>query len=811
MKQRLITLLLFIIFPMSVFSQDFNPPFPRIGVIYFYKANVAPDIWPNKDLLIIRFWSPENQAAQKIKARYPNKIVLATNNIIDGIWLNPPPPDDWLINMTQPGLCLPGWHNTHPGDCLYDATDNAPLVLINGVNQRWSDYLTTSLADSTPWSYFDGSFFDSWAGSITWMQNYEYVDYDRDGIADINEAKTGQDWWLEGNQIIVNKLKSKSPAGKDIVVAHEASTDERGYLNGIGVEGWRGDNWDWEFNNLILPFADSSQTPQINIIEAKVVDPEDWAFARYAHTTATVAGFYVSFDEGVSAHRYTYEYDENYLNLGYPTSPPTEIRPGVWVRYFDNGVAIVNGSGTAQTITASDLSGGPYYHFQGNQDPVVNNGGQFTSITLSGSGADNPSNQTGDGVYLLKVPNKVVMAPIIVDNIAVNMTSPGQSPAVLTGNWTQQTQSAAENTNAFALNFGWDQYQYTYAYAPAGAGENYAVYNFNVNVTGEYDVYEWHPYHGNSNADFAEGVDVPYTITHANGTTTVLVDQSTNQGQWNYLGRFKFNAGGTASVKISNNVSGGDYVIADAIKLVYYDPGSANQPPSASFKADPYSGSVPLTVNFDASTSSDPDGSISSYSWDFGDGSTGTGITVTHTYTTTGSFTVTLTVTDDGGLNDTATDVISVRTPNEAPVAVAVASKTTQDIGLAIQFTGSNSYDPDADPAQPNNGIVFYSWDFGDGNSADVADTAYTYQSVGTYTVVLTVSDIDNLVDRDTLQVTIVNPQVQVTSQVPLWSKIVEVPSLDVKMPDNYIVSYNGKLYFRKNGAWYEISMVKVE
>lgn len=76
-----------------------------------------------------------------------------------------------------------------------------------------------------------------------------------------------------------------------------------------------------------------------------------------------------------------------------------------------------------------------------------------------------------------------------------------------------------------------------------------------------------------------------------------------------------------------------------------------NIPPVARFTVDQASGTSPLTVNFDATASYDPDGTIVSYSWDFGDGTTGTGITITHTFTssTDRTYTVTLTVTDNGG------------------------------------------------------------------------------------------------------------------------------------------------------------------
>jgi len=74
---------------------------------------------------------------------------------------------------------------------------------------------------------------------------------------------------------------------------------------------------------------------------------------------------------------------------------------------------------------------------------------------------------------------------------------------------------------------------------------------------------------------------------------------------------------------------------------------------------------VPVTVNFDISGSTDPDGNIASYELDYGDGSThatGTDVTdaLSHTYTDSGAFTVTLTVTDgDGRIGmDTATVAI---------------------------------------------------------------------------------------------------------------------------------------------------------
>lgn len=94
------------------------------------------------------------------------------------------------------------------------------------------------------------------------------------------------------------------------------------------------------------------------------------------------------------------------------------------------------------------------------------------------------------------------------------------------------------------------------------------------------------------------------------------------------------------------------------------DPNSLNASPVASFSASSYSGQAPLAVNFDASSSYDPDGTIQSYQWSFGDGTTGPGAYTTHSYPA-GSFTAMLTVTD----NDGATNSKSVTIVSSAPVS----------------------------------------------------------------------------------------------------------------------------------------------
>lgn len=87
-----------------------------------------------------------------------------------------------------------------------------------------------------------------------------------------------------------------------------------------------------------------------------------------------------------------------------------------------------------------------------------------------------------------------------------------------------------------------------------------------------------------------------------------------------------------------------------------------NEPPVADV-GGPYLGYTNISVSFDGSTSSDPDGNddIISYLWDFGDGTNGTGITVGHTFINSGNYTVKLTITDTSGLTNVSSTYVYIQ------------------------------------------------------------------------------------------------------------------------------------------------------
>ena len=145
--------------------------------------------------------------------------------------------------------------------------------------------------------------------------------------------------------------------------------------------------------------------------------------------------------------------------------------------------------------------------------------------------------------------------------------------------------------------------------------------------------------------------------------------------------------------------------------------------PVAGFTGTPVSGSYPLSVQFnDTST-----GSPTAWIWDFGDGTTSAEQNATHTYTSTGSFTVSLTASNTAGSDMLSrSGYITVTEPLTANFTGTPKSGTAP---LAVTFTDTSTGSPTS-----------WSWDFGDGNTSTNENPSHTYSTAGAFRVNLTVT-----------------------------------------------------------------------
>lgn len=208
-------------------------------------------------------------------------------------------------------------------------------------------------------------------------------------------------------------------------------------------------------------------------------------------------------------------------------------------------------------------------------------------------------------------------------------------------------------------------------------------------------------YFGPSSQNYTTNVDVGMQTSYSISNLTA--------GNTYYFAVKAYDTSKSIESSFSNEVS---KTIAAAVVL------------KADFTANQTSGTAPLAVSFDASSST---GDISSWSWNFGDGTTGSGKSALKSYSTPGTYTVSLTVSGSSGSNTvTKSNLISVTAV--APVANFSATPTAGLAPLNVKFTDTST-----------GSVSARSWDFGDGSSSSSSQNpSHTYSTPGTYTVKLT-------------------------------------------------------------------------
>jgi PKD repeat protein len=175
---------------------------------------------------------------------------------------------------------------------------------------------------------------------------------------------------------------------------------------------------------------------------------------------------------------------------------------------------------------------------------------------------------------------------------------------------------------------------------------------------------------------------------------------------------------------------------ATSVEIIVSDPD--NWPPVALLEAEPACGMAPLTVNFDASGSQDPDGEIVRYEFDFGEGDgwedNGSSPVSQHEYTSADTFEVHLRVVDNQGATATYTvTIVAYDQPPTPPHVVTVyptSGETGEEMTLGVTVTGMPPFN--------------YFWDLGGGALPDPTEgesPTVALGGVGNYSASVTVSN----------------------------------------------------------------------
>jgi len=176
---------------------------------------------------------------------------------------------------------------------------------------------------------------------------------------------------------------------------------------------------------------------------------------------------------------------------------------------------------------------------------------------------------------------------------------------------------------------------------------------------------------------------------------------------------------GTYTVSLTASGPGGSDIETKSDYITVY------QTVATDFSAVPLSGIAPLSVNFTNLSSGD----YSNLLWDFGDGSTSTLNNPLHEFLLPGIYTVSLTASGPGG-SDTETKVGYITV--YSPVVADFSGSPLEGIApLDVTFTNLSSGDYSS-----------LTWQFGDGQSSDIANPTHSYTDPGIYSVSLTVTGL---------------------------------------------------------------------
>ncbi|MDB6121455.1 MAG: Fibronectin type domain protein [Pedosphaera sp.] len=195
--------------------------------------------------------------------------------------------------------------------------------------------------------------------------------------------------------------------------------------------------------------------------------------------------------------------------------------------------------------------------------PTTAYGNSVTNATMTFSHSVSLTGLTASTLYHYRVKSKngsglqsisgdftfttFALGDIIIDNTG----------ATVVGAWSTGTSST-------------DKYGADYRYKSQGTGAAYLQYTPTINITGSYDVYEWHPVGANRT------VSAPYVVNFNGGSQTISVNQEVSGGQWNLIGNFNFAVGTTGNIQITDGFAdAGQLVMADGIKLHYMSPPAA--------------------------------------------------------------------------------------------------------------------------------------------------------------------------------------------------------------------------------------------
>ncbi len=152
--------------------------------------------------------------------------------------------------------------------------------------------------------------------------------------------------------------------------------------------------------------------------------------------------------------------------------------------------------------------------------------------------------------YFIRLLSLLFLLPTVSRGQEVTVDNADPEFSILSGSWGPSANAGFYGTNSLIIFAG-------------GAQEGRVRWSPQLPKAGIYQVDAWWVAAGN------RAQDAVYEIVGNTGNTPITVNQTTGGAQWNDLGEFAFQGDGSDYVDLTDNITTGDYVSADAVRFTF--------------------------------------------------------------------------------------------------------------------------------------------------------------------------------------------------------------------------------------------------
>ena len=176
-----------------------------------------------------------------------------------------------------------------------------------------------------------------------------------------------------------------------------------------------------------------------------------------------------------------------------------------------------------------------------NWTPEYGQAGTYTDVLFTVIDDGDPPMSDSEEISII-VESSSPQVDIIIDNMDTGFSTRGE--------W-------------YPFTGSYTYYGSNFVYNESGTGTDRALFTPDIPIAGTYEVFAW------LETETTGATSCPYTIHHADGSTTIRVDltDSANNGRWISLGIYRLNQGTSGTIVVSDDADG-LYVVADAVRIV---------------------------------------------------------------------------------------------------------------------------------------------------------------------------------------------------------------------------------------------------